>query len=159
MARIAVDFDGTLHLGRFPEIGDPNRDLIEALGIWVKGSPHNTVMIHSCRVNTHWPEPERGEKIEEMLRWLNSHQVPFHEVWGLTIYRRLEENPWQPVVHWNTNPGDVGKPVADFYLDDLAARRLEDLWDHDTWRKCLRPSAEDRWFMERMLRRLEEARR
>lgn len=64
------------------------------------------ICIHSCRGS----DGPRAVKV--MVDWLNYFQIPFDSVWG------------QP-----------GKPVADFYIDDLAIR-FEGNWE-DTKRKVL----------------------
>ncbi len=123
---IAVDFDGTLCEWAFPECGGPRTEVIAALRILREKGWH--ILIHTCRVNSHWEEPDRTEKVQAMLEWLLANDVPFDSVWGLrfgglpvpdcpALGGRLAEIDQ----YWER--GSVtGKPLADVYLDDRGIR-------------------------------------
>jgi hypothetical protein len=65
---IAVDFDGTLNVHKFPDIGEPRTRVIEAVQReYERGS---TIIIWTCR-------PKHDQ---EMRRWLERHKVPYHYV-------------------------------------------------------------------------------
>lgn len=110
---IAVDFDGCVTSGRFPEVGEPNRNVLEFL--WAAAARGWDVIIHSCRVNYHWPEPARSQKVQEMMDYLERHDVPFTSIWGLNLPKETarRRSAW-------CFSGDHGKPVADIYLEDRA---------------------------------------
>lgn len=44
---IAVDFDGTLCFSKWPELGEPNRPLIEYLKVW--RNQGNKLILWTCR--------------------------------------------------------------------------------------------------------------
>jgi hypothetical protein len=86
---LAVDFDGTISLGTFPRTGEPRESVVDALRMLrAKGW---RIVIDSCRVNSHWPEPARAQKVAEMLEWMGEHAVPFHDVWGLDMWQVLPD--------------------------------------------------------------------
>ena len=108
---IAVDFDGTICEYDFPRCGPPRVEIVQLLrGLNSMGWK---IIIHSSRVNTHWPKVGRMAKIQDMLDFLRWHDVPWDSVWGLKF-------PLGGDSPWLTNPEDVGKPVAHVYLDDRA---------------------------------------
>ena len=61
---IAVDFDGTLCYNNWPELGEPNRPLIEYL-IDQKRSG-NKLILWACRA---------GEALEKAVSWCRDHQL------------------------------------------------------------------------------------
>jgi hypothetical protein len=66
---IAIDFDGTLHTGRWPGLGAPApyaRDVMRRL----KEDGHYLI-IWSCR---------EGQRQTEMVNWLLEHEIPFDRV-------------------------------------------------------------------------------
>lgn len=126
---IAVDMDGTLAEWAFPDIGEPNELVIEALRVLKAKGWH--IVIHTCRVNSHWEEPDRTQIVQEMLDWLVANDVPFDNVWGLKFAMAtcdtLGEDGWMsiigrpgaPVAVWAYST-ETGKPLADVYIDDRA---------------------------------------
>jgi hydroxymethylpyrimidine pyrophosphatase-like HAD family hydrolase len=66
---IAVDFDGTLHTGKWPEIGCPTPYSVEAMR-QLKSDGHDLV-IWTCR---------EGGRQTEMVNWLLEAGIPFDRV-------------------------------------------------------------------------------
>ena len=66
---IAVDFDGTLCFSKWPELGKPNRPLIEYL-INQKRSG-NKLILWTCRA---------GEALEKAVSWCREHQLEFDAI-------------------------------------------------------------------------------
>lgn len=65
----AVDFDGTLCVSKFPEIGAPNKALIEHL---IKRKEQgNKLILWTCRVN---------EKVKEAVDWCKCFGLEFDAV-------------------------------------------------------------------------------
>lgn len=56
---IAVDFDGTLCFSKWPELGEPNRPLIEYLKVW--RNQGNKLILWTCRA---------GEALEKAISTL-----------------------------------------------------------------------------------------
>jgi len=101
---IAIDFDGTLHRS------DSDLEIIDAVN-----SLYNLgyqIIIHTCRINPEWKELEKFFLVEEMLEWLKAYNVKFHKIWGIEINHETNE--------WKFNSDEVGKPIADVYIDDKA---------------------------------------
>jgi len=90
---IAVDFDGTLHTGEWPGIGDPAPYAIEAMQR-LKADGH-TLIIWTCR-----EIPYQAY----MMDWLEEHKIPFDEI---------NEN-----VGWEVYGYNARKIAADVYIDD-----------------------------------------
>lgn len=92
---IAVDFDGTLEDGAYPDMGTPNMKLIHLLKILrLKGCE---LILWTCR---------EGKELEEAVKWCESYDLCFDAINDNT--RRAKEI-------WGNNPRKVG---ADFYIDD-----------------------------------------
>lgn len=92
---IAVDFDGTLHTGEFPNIGKPADDAIEVMKIL-----HNEghyLIIWTCRC---------GERLTEAINWLLEHGIPFH---------RVNEHEPSNLAKYESN---ARKVYAHLYVDD-----------------------------------------
>jgi len=90
---IAVDFDGVLHTGEWPEIGDPAPGAIEAMGKLHDDGHHLTIW--TCR---------EGEPQIEMVRWLLENGIPFD---------MINDN-----VGWEKYGYNARKVNADVYIDD-----------------------------------------
>lgn len=94
---IAVDFDGTIVTDKFPEIGEPNFELIE------------------------WLKQYRAEG-GKLILWTsrNKEQLPkaveFCKTIGLE-FDAINENLKEVQDKWK---GDTRKVLADYYLDDKA---------------------------------------
>lgn len=102
---IAVDFDGTLHTGEWPSIGEPMPWAADTMR-QLKADGHYLI-IWSCR--------ERAEQTA-MVNWLLEHDIPFDRV-----------NDHHPAAIAKYG-GDARKVSADIYIDD---RQLGGLpgWD------------------------------
>lgn len=66
---IAVDFDGTLTMGQYPEIGKPKPYAVEMMRR-LKADGHYLIL-WTCR---------RGERLEEAINWLLEQSIPFDRV-------------------------------------------------------------------------------
>ncbi len=89
---MAVDFDGTVTTGEFPELGEPRRGVKEALD-WFKENG-GTIIIWTCRA---------GKDEKKAKRFLEKHGIPFDY---------LNENI--PGLGFETSR----KIYADLYVDD-----------------------------------------
>ena len=111
--RIAVDFDDTLFVSKYPEVGDVKQGAKEALQlfrelgyticIWSARASHYDYDIYT-NVDPSLKVPERPT-FRTMVECLDSHKIPYDEI----------------------DDGSKGKPGADFYIDDKAIR-FEDNW-------------------------------
>lgn len=92
---IAVDFDGTLTTGKFPEIGGARPYAVEMMRR-LKADGHYLIL-WTCR---------RGERLEEAINWLLAHGIPFDRV-----------NAHQPesLARYGNDPRKV---YAHCYIDD-----------------------------------------
>ena len=66
---IAIDFDGTLHTGKWPGLGAPAPYAVEVMRR-LKADGHRLI-IWSCR---------EGVQLAEMVNWLLAHAIPFDRV-------------------------------------------------------------------------------
>ena len=66
---IAVDFDGTLCYSNWPELGEPNRPLIEYLRAQQKSG--NKLILWTCRA---------GEALEKAVSWCKDQNLTFDAV-------------------------------------------------------------------------------
>lgn len=103
---IAVDFDGTLEDGAYPNIGTPNMKLIHILKILK--SKGCELILWTCR---------EGKELEEAVKWCESYNLHFDAI---------NDNTERAKERWGNNPRKVG---ADYYIDDrnVGIRGLEKL--------------------------------
>jgi hypothetical protein len=66
---IAIDFDGTIHTGRWPEIGLPAPDVVKVMR-QLKDDGHY-IIIWTCR---------EGERQTEAINWLLEKGIPFDRI-------------------------------------------------------------------------------
>lgn len=92
---IAVDFDGTLCNDCYPEIGAPNRILIDALHRLKKQNCQ--LILWTCRC---------GDRLTEAVEWCRQHGLEFDAV---------NANVPQIIEKYGS---DSRKIYADIYLDD-----------------------------------------
>ena len=94
---IAVDFDGTIVTDKFPEIGEPNYDLIK----WLIGyqSRGGKLILWTSR---------NGDALPKAVEFCKSLGLEFNAV---------NENLKEVQEKWK---GDTRKVLADYYLDDKA---------------------------------------
>ena len=93
----AIDFDGTLHFGRYPNIGPANEDLINVLKL---ARSMGVVLVL-------WTSRE-GQVLMEAVDWCREHGLEFDA---------LNDNPQSTVDLFGYNPR---KLAADLYIDDRA---------------------------------------
>jgi hypothetical protein len=98
---IAVDFDGTLCVNEFPDIGEVLVRYVSGMR-WCPAEflqkldrDDFYIIIHTCRANPELNEGARRDYVREMENWLAANSIPYDEVWH-----------------------GVGKPIASIYLDD-----------------------------------------
>jgi len=92
---IAVDFDGTLCIDQYPQIGMPNIFLIRLLqNIQKEGCQ---IILWTCRC---------GQELEEAIQWCRE--------WGLH-FDRVNENAKEIIEKYGS---DSRKIYADVYIDD-----------------------------------------
>lgn len=96
---IAVDFDGTLCTNEYPEIGEPNLLLINALKRWKQSSDDNELVLWTCRCD---------DDLYHALNWC--------EMYGLNFDAVNDNVPSNKVKYEN----DARKVFADMYIDDRA---------------------------------------
>lgn len=94
---IAVDFDGCLCTNNWPDIGQPNRQLIRMLK--TARSRGNKVILWTCR---------EGKYVEEAVKWCERQGLCFDAV---------NDNLPEMNALFNNNSRKIG---ADIYIDDKA---------------------------------------
>ena len=94
---IAVDFDGTLCFSNWPELGEPNRPLIDYL--LVQRRSGNKLILWTCRA---------GEALEKIVSWCRDQQLEFDAV---------NDNLPEIVELYGTNSRKI---TCDFYINDKA---------------------------------------
>ena len=92
---IACDFDGTLCINKYPEIGAPNEKLIQYLR--GRQSEGNKIILWTCRV---------GKQLEDAVRWCYDR--------GL-IFDSVNENLPEIIDAFGS---DTRKIFANEYIDD-----------------------------------------
>jgi hypothetical protein len=106
---ICVDFDGTLHDGVFPNLGKPMPGAKEALALFRAVGFY--IVVFSCRTAGRYPllfgyEQGLAKPVaQEMKQWLDRREMSYDEI----------------------DDGTLGKPIADYYIDDRAIR-FNDNW-------------------------------
>lgn len=93
---IAVDFDGTLCENKWPEIGEPNTELIGYLIVMQK-TVGAKVILWTCRV---------GEMLDKAVNWCSEHGLEFDAV---------NENLPHIIERFGS---DTRKIFANMYIDD-----------------------------------------
>lgn len=95
---IAVDFDGTLCYSNWPDLGEPNRPLIEYLK--QMRASGNKLILWTCRA---------GDALEKAVSWYREHQLEFDAI----HFNNLPE-----IVEMYGN--NSRKITCDYYIDDKA---------------------------------------
>ena len=91
----AIDFDGTIVEDRFPEIGEPKKERIEAIKrLQAYGAK---IILWTCRT---------GKDLEAAVKWCEEHGLVFDAV---------NENLPETQKKWG---GDTRKVFCDLYIDD-----------------------------------------
>lgn len=96
---IAVDFDGTLCFGRWPEVGEPNTELISFLKRW--NNKGNKLILWTCRT---------GQALETAVKWC--------EQQGL-FFDAINDNLQEYVELYGNNSRKI---CCDYYIDDKSIR-------------------------------------
>ena len=107
---IAVDFDGCLCSNNWPEIGQPNRQLIRALK--TARSRGNKVILWTCR---------EGKALDDAVAWCARHGLRFDAV---------NDNLAEMNAVFNNNSRKIG---ADVYIDDKAMHVEYTTAEADFW--------------------------
>ena len=94
---IAVDFDGTLCFSNWPELGEPNRPLIEFLLAQKRSG--NKLILWTCRA---------GDALEKAVNWCHEHQLEFDAV---------NDNLPEIIELYGNNSRKIS---CDYYIDDKA---------------------------------------
>ena len=94
---IAIDFDGVLVNDRFPEIGEPDWEMVSA--VWRLGFTKHELILWTSRVN---------ERLEEAVQWCKGYNLKFTCV---------NSNTPSNLAEYGTDPR---KAFADIYIDDRA---------------------------------------
>lgn len=94
---IAVDFDGTLCYSNWPELGEPNRPLIEYLRS--QKDLGNKLILWTCRA---------GEALDKAVSWCKDHDLTFDAV---------NDNLPEVIEMYGTNSRKI---TCDYYIDDKA---------------------------------------
>lgn len=92
---IAVDFDGTISTGTFPEVGIPMPYSVEVIREWYKEGHY--IIIWTCRT---------GDDLLRMVNYLKDYNIPFD---------RVNANHPDDIEFYG---GDTRKVNADVYIDD-----------------------------------------
>lgn len=98
---IAVDFDGTLCVHQFPEIGEPIPEMIAF--IRQKHAEGTKIILYTCR-----DDSEERSYLQEAIDWCFLNDIPIDAA---------NENPWVPF--------GKKKLYADIYIDDRAVSPWE----------------------------------
>ena len=94
---IAVDFDGTLCYSNWPELGEPNRRLIEYLRAFK--AQGNKLILWTCRA---------GEALDNAVSWCHDQDLEFDAV---------NDNLPEIVELYGNNSRKI---TCDYYIDDRA---------------------------------------
>ena len=94
---IAVDFDGTLCFSCWPELGEPNKALIDYLKEWKENG--NKLILWTCR---------SGEALDNAIKWCQEHDLEFDAI---------NDNLPEIVQLYGSNSRKI---TCDYYIDDKA---------------------------------------
>lgn len=115
---IAVDFDGTIADGEFPDIGPPLPGAFETMRDLAKAG--HRLILHTCRTNS---SPDGRNHLDEAVAYCAARGVQFR-----SVNANHEEDWYYPGVP------NGPKPMADVYIDD---KNLGGFPGWDTVRKLL----------------------
>jgi hypothetical protein len=114
---IAIDFDGTLHAGKWPGIGVPAPYAADVMRK-MKADGHY-IIINTCR---------SGDMLLEAINWLLAHDIPFS---------RVNDNDPESVAIYGNNSRKI---YAHLYIDDRQVGGLP-RWDEIYEEICLMAAA------------------
>lgn len=109
---IAVDFDGTLHTGKWPSLGAPTPYMVETMQR-LKADGHY-IILWTCR---------EGQQLTEAINWLLDHKIPFD---------RINDNNPDNVQKYGSNSRKI---YAHLYIEDKQVGGLpmwRDIYDYAT---------------------------
>lgn len=92
---IAVDFDGTLSFGRWPDVGEPNTELISFLKNW--SNKGNKLILWTCRT---------GQALEIAVKWCEQQGLCFDAI---------NDNLQEYIELYGSNSRKI---CCDYYIDD-----------------------------------------
>lgn len=92
---IAVDFDGTLCYSKWPDLGEPNRPLIDYLIKWKEQG--NQLILWTCRA---------GEALDHAISWFHDQNLEFDAV---------NDNLPEGIEKYGNNSRKIS---SDYYIDD-----------------------------------------
>lgn len=92
---VAIDFDGVLVSDEFPEIGEPDWDMVSA--VWRLGFTKHELILWTSRVD---------KRLEEAIQWCKDHNLKF---------TCINANAPSNLAEYGTDPRKV---YADIYIDD-----------------------------------------
>lgn len=98
----AIDFDGTLCVNRYPEIGEPREDVIRVVR-WLSLFMDAKVILWTCR---------EGDQLEAAVQWCRAHRLTFDAV---------NDNLPEHIERYGNN---CRKVFADVYVDDRNAAEV-----------------------------------
>lgn len=91
----AVDFDGTLNLGKYPTLGEPNKELFDYL--IQRQQAGDKIILWTCR---------EGDLLKSAVKYCGNHGLMFD-----AVNDNIQENKDR----WGNN---CRKVFADYYIDD-----------------------------------------
>ena len=94
---MAVDLDGTLCFSKWPELGEPNIQLIEYLRSWKNQG--NKLILWTCRA---------GEALDKAVDWCRDQHLEFDAV---------NDNLPEVIEMYGSNSRKI---TCDYYIDDKA---------------------------------------
>lgn len=125
MAKIAVDFDGTIVKHRYPEIGEEIPFATETLKMLIK--EHHQLILWTVR---------EGKLLQDAIDWCHERGVDF---WA--VNRDYPEEKMENNNHWSR------KLKADYFIDDRNVGGLPDwgqiyriIHEHKTYQELIRES-------------------
>lgn len=92
---IAVDFDGTLCYSHWPDLGEPNLQLIEYLKEWRNNG--NKLILWTCRA---------GDALCNAIEWCHGHKLEFDAI---------NDNLPEIIALYGNNSRKIS---CDYYIDD-----------------------------------------
>ncbi len=94
--KIVIDFDGTIADDVFPDVGNPQEGVVEALNTLKEAGFE--IIIHSCRTGSYFKDALDEDQFERIEDFMNYYNMPFDRIWV------------------------PDKPIASAYIDDKAIR-------------------------------------
>ena len=116
MSTIAVDFDGTICNGGWPDIkkGRPNKVVLD----WLKARQKkgDKIILWTCRENYGGKDFPDGEYRNEAVQFCTRHQLFFANV-NSNVVKDADPSGWYTETGWEMM--NFGRKIrCDFYLDD-----------------------------------------